>query len=170
MPFWDRDLDLVVVPKADAKSLNGLMAVVERYHVGTIVSVEVGDNRAAGEWLDVIAAKQIEVIESGLGIGIEDGVSLSTDESGWVRIDTGVTGVGIGTPGSGSAARVDVLVLEKVADQTVKWFKASLPSIVVTQSPVEPEKLVEGVVFASARARAVELTFDGAQWSVHAAP
>ena len=56
MPFWDRDLDLIVVQRADARSLKGLLAVVDRYHVEQIVSVQVADNRAGREWLDVIAA------------------------------------------------------------------------------------------------------------------
>ncbi len=168
MPFWDRDIDLMVVPKADTKSLNGLMAVVDRYKVGSIVSVDVGDNRAGREWLDAIAAKNINVIESGSGIGIEDGVSLSMGESGWVRIDTGTTSVGIGTPGSGSP--VDVLVLEEVTDETAAWLKLDLSQIVVTRAPVEPERLVEGAAVISAETQSIELIFDGAQWSVLAAP
>ncbi|HEY4688223.1 MAG TPA: ComEC/Rec2 family competence protein, partial [Anaerolineae bacterium] len=49
MPFWDRDLDLIVVTKTDAKSLNGLLAVGDRYRIGSIASVEVGDHRAGRE-------------------------------------------------------------------------------------------------------------------------
>ena len=165
MPFWDRDLDLIVVPKADAQSLNGLMAVVDRYHVGAIVSVGVGDNRAALEWLDLIVAKQIEVIESGLGIGIEDGVSLSLDASGWVRIDAGVTSVGLGRPARG--ARADVLALNDVADDTAARVQSMQPSIVLTSAPIEP---IEGVTLVDAQQNAVELLFDGAQWEVRASP
>jgi len=165
MPFWDRDLDLIVVPKADAQSLNGLMAVVDRYHVGAIVSVGVGDNRAAREWLDLIVAKQIEVIESGLGIGIEDGVSLSLDASGWVRIDAGVTSVGLGRPARG--ARADVLALNDVADDTAARVQSMQPSIVLTSAPIEP---IEGVTLVDAQQNAVELLFDGAQWEVRASP
>jgi hypothetical protein len=85
MPFWDRDIDVIVVPKADAKSLNGLMAVVDRYHIGQMVSVEVGENRAGREWLDMIAARQIEVIEAGSGIGIEDDIDLTLGEAAGCR-------------------------------------------------------------------------------------
>ncbi|HET7091366.1 MAG TPA: ComEC/Rec2 family competence protein, partial [Anaerolineae bacterium] len=89
MPFWDRDIDVVVVTSDDAKSMNGLLAVVDRYRVGAILSVDIGNTRAGREWLDMIAAKQIDVIEAGLDVGIEDGVSLSRAESGWVRIELG---------------------------------------------------------------------------------
>jgi len=168
MPFRDRDIDLIVVPKADARSLNGLLAVVDRYRVGQIVSVEVSDNRAAREWTDMIAAKQIEVIEAGLGIGIEDGVSLSLDTSGWAQIDVGATVVGIGSPPMD--AHADVIVLDEVAGQTAAWLTSTLPQIVVTRSPVKPERAVEGVAFVDAEMRAAELIFDGTQWEVKASP
>ena len=168
MPFWDRDIDLIVVPKADTKSLNGLMAVVDRYHVGAIASVEVGDNRAAREWTDMITAKEINVIEAGLGIGIEDGLSLSLDDSGWVKIDAGATSIGIGPPPL--EAHADAIVLDEVTDQTAAWLKSNLPQIVVTPEPVEPERSIEGVAFVNAQQNAVELLFDGAQWEVRVSP
>lgn len=55
MPFWDRDIDLIVVPDDDTRSLNGLLAVVDRYHLEQIVSAGIGDSRAGREWLDTIA-------------------------------------------------------------------------------------------------------------------
>ncbi len=116
MPFWDRDLDLLVVTSDDAQSLNGLMAVIGRYRVGAIASVKIGDSRAGREWLDTITAKQIEVITSGLGIGIEESVSLSLDASGWLRIEAGATAIGLGQPAPD--ARVDVLVLDAVTGET----------------------------------------------------
>jgi hypothetical protein len=108
------------------------------------------------------------VVEAGSGIGVEDGVALKLDEDGWVRIDTRDTSVGIGAPGLGS--RVDVLVLDEVTDQTAAWLKSSLPSIVVTRSPVGADRLVEGIAFIDAETRSVELIFDGVQWSVRDAP
>ena len=165
MPFWDRDIDLIVVPKADTKSLNGLMAVVDRYHVGAIASVEVGDHRAAREWQDMIAAKQIDAIEAGLGIGIEDGVSLSLDASGWVRIDTDTTSVGIGTPPMG--AHADVIVLDEVTDQTAAWLTSNRPQIVVARDPFEAPA---GIAVVAAQENSVELLFDGAQLEVKASP
>jgi competence protein ComEC len=165
MPFWDRDIDLIVVSKADAKSLNGLLAVVDRYQVGAIVSVEVGDDRAAREWLDMIAAKQIEVVEAGVGIGIEDGIDLTLSENGWVQIDAGGTSVGVGVPGS--AAHVDVLVLDKVTDDARVWLQSVQPLIVVVPGAIDSP---EGSAVVEAQENAIELIFDGAQWEVKASP
>jgi hypothetical protein len=83
-----------------------------------------------------------------------------------VQIDAGTTSVGIGTPGS----RVDVIMLDEVTEATAAWLKSNSPSIVVTRSPVEPERLIEGVAFVSAETRAVESIFDGTLWEVRASP
>jgi len=168
MPFWDRDLDLIVVPSADARSLNGLLAVVDRYRIGQIVSVETGDSRVGREWLDAIAAKQIGMIEPGSGIGIDNGTILELNEDGVARIETGATSIGIGAPHRD--LRADVIVLEEVTDQIAARLKSNPPSIVVTRSPVEPERLIEGIAFINAETRPIELIFDGAQWSIHEAP
>ena len=37
MPFWDRTLDLVVLTHPDLDHITGLLAVLERYEVGSIV-------------------------------------------------------------------------------------------------------------------------------------
>jgi len=142
--------------------------VVDRYRVGQIVSVEVADNRVSREWLDAIAAKRIEAIETGAEIGIEEGVAVTLDKSGWVRIDAGATSVGIGVPGSGS--RVDVMVLDKVTDKTVAWLKVNRPQIVVTHAPVELDRLVEGIAFIGPETRSIELVFDEAHWSIYESP
>ena len=125
MPFWDHDIDLVVVPRTDAESLNGLLAVVDRYWVGQIVSVEVGDNRASREWLDAIAVKSIPAIEPGSNVVIEEGLALLLEASGWVRVDAGATSVGIGTPGS--KPRVDVLVWDEVIDDASREVCYTIP-------------------------------------------
>jgi len=165
MPFWDRDIDLIVVPQADAQSLNGLLAVVDRYRIGVIASVEVGDHRAGREWLDTIAAKQIEVVKAALAIGVADGIALTLDKSGWVQIDAGATSVGIGTPGRDS--RVDVLILDEVTDQTAAWPQSAPPAIVVTGRRIEAP---EGTAVVDAQQNSVELVFDGARWEVKASP
>jgi hypothetical protein len=144
------------------------MAVVDRYHIGAIVSVAIEDTRAGREWQDMIAAKQIEVVEAGLGMGIEDSVALMLNEGGWVKIDVGTTSIGIGSPPAD--AHVDVIVLDGVTDEVAMWLKTNPLSIVVAQSPVEPERLIEGIAFVSAETRSAELIFDGTQWEVSAAP
>jgi hypothetical protein len=65
---------------------------------------------------------------------------------------------------------VDVLVLDEVTDEAAAWLKSSLPSIVVTRSPVGADRLVEGIAFVGAEAHSVELICDGAQWEVKASP
>ncbi|HLF28387.1 MAG TPA: ComEC/Rec2 family competence protein [Anaerolineae bacterium] len=165
MPFWDRELDLLVVTRDDVRALNGLLAVVDRYQVGTIVSVEIGDSRAGREWLDMLAAKQLAVIEAGLGIGIEDGVSLSSSRDGWVRIEAGATSVGIGRPRSDS--RVDVLLVAEVTDDVSAWLESAQPSIVVACGAVEAP---EGMAVVDTEQNAAELLFDGARWEVKAQP
>jgi hypothetical protein len=168
MPFWDRDIDVMVVTSDDAKSMNGLLAVVDRYHVGAILSVDIGDTRAGREWLDVIAVKNINVIEPGSGLGVADGIALTLDKGGWVKIETGATSISIGTPNGDS--HVDVIVLAEVTDETVVWIKSIQPAIVVTRSPVKPERLVERIAFVNVEIRSAELIFDGVQWEVSAAP
>ncbi len=165
MPFWDRDIDLVVVPRGDARSLNGLLAVVDRYRVGVVLSVEIGDSRSGREWLDALAAKSIEVTNGGSGLGIEDSVSLSLDESGWVQIDAGVTSVGFGQPSRDN--HVDVWMLSDVTDDIATWLPSMQPSIVVARQPIES---LQGVTVVSAQPHSIELLFDGAQWEVRASP
>jgi phenylpyruvate tautomerase PptA (4-oxalocrotonate tautomerase family) len=61
-------------------------------------------------------------------------------------------------------------MLDEVTEATAAWLKSNSPSIVVTRSPVEPERLIEGVAFVSAETRAVESIFDGTLWEVRASP
>ena len=168
MPFWDRDLDLLVVPSPDARSLNGLLAVVDRYRVGQIVSVEVKDNRASREWHDVLATKSIEVIEAGSSIGVEEGVTVTLSQGGWVRIDAVGALVGIGAPISGS--RADVLIVSEMSAEITEWVGRIAPQIVVAPASLELSESVEGMVFVTTETGAVELTFDGAQWQVQGLP
>ncbi len=95
LPFWDRDLDLVVVPQASGDQLNGLSAVLDRYDVKQIMSVEVSDdNRAGREWQALLAQKGRQPIEL-QNAGLEAGVNLTLDgavpliESGGSRIAIG---------------------------------------------------------------------------------
>jgi hypothetical protein len=49
LPFWDRDIDLVVVPTGQGDQLNGLLAVLDRYAVKQIMSVEISPDSRAGQ-------------------------------------------------------------------------------------------------------------------------
>ncbi|MGH9201999.1 MAG: hypothetical protein ACRD2A_12285, partial [Vicinamibacterales bacterium] len=168
MPFWDRDIDLLVVPRGDTRSLNGLLAVVDRYRVGQVVSVEIGDHRAGREWLDTVATMQIPIVEAEPDIGIEDGLTLTLNAGGWVHIDAGATSIGVGEPPP--ETRADTIILDGVSPEIAERLRAIQPSIVVTRRAVEPDRLIEGVAFVNVEDRSVELTFDGAQWTIHEVP
>jgi len=161
MPFWDHDIDLIVVPKADQRSLNGLLAVIDRYSIGAILSVEIGDNRASREWLDVISAKSIAIVEPGSGVGFEDGVSLMLDETAGVRIASNGATVAVGAAGDESP--VDVWIVESVSGQ-------STAQIVVANQVSETDVVPDGVALIDLETHPIELTFDGTSWAVSESP
>jgi competence protein ComEC len=95
LPFWDRDIDLVVAPQTSGDQLNGLSAVLDRYDVKQIMSVEVpGDNRAGRDWQALLTQKGRQPIEL-QNAGLDAGVNLVFDgtvpliESGGSRIALG---------------------------------------------------------------------------------
>jgi hypothetical protein len=95
LPFWDRDIDLVVVPQADGDQLNGLAAVLDRYAVNQIMATAVSaDNRAGRDWLTLLMQKGYQPIEL-QSAGLEPDVALSFDgatpliESGDQRLAIG---------------------------------------------------------------------------------
>ena len=79
LPFWDRDIDLIVVPQASNDQLNGLSAVLDRYDVKQIMSVEVPDeNRAGRDWQALLTQQGKQPIEL-QSAGLEGGATLSFD-------------------------------------------------------------------------------------------
>jgi competence protein ComEC len=79
LPFWDRDIDLMVVPQASNEQLNGLFAVLDRYDVKQIMSVEApAENRAGRDWQALLTQKGKQPIEL-QSAGLEDGTALSFD-------------------------------------------------------------------------------------------
>jgi hypothetical protein len=79
LPFWDRDLDLVVVPQASGDQLNGLAAVLDRYAVTQVMSVEVPeDNRAGRDWQAMLMQKNHQPLEL-QNAGLDPEVSVSFD-------------------------------------------------------------------------------------------
>ncbi len=79
LPFWDRDIDLMVVPVGQGDQLNGLLTVLDRYAVKQIMSVDVPtDSRVGREWWDVITQKGHQPI--GLqNTALDAAVNLSFD-------------------------------------------------------------------------------------------
>jgi hypothetical protein len=81
LPFWDRDIDLVIVPQASGEQLNGLSAVLDRYDVKQIMSVEVpADSRAGRDWQAMLTQKGQTPIDL-QSAGLEPDVTLSFDSA-----------------------------------------------------------------------------------------
>ena len=69
----------MVVPQASNEQLNGLFAVLDRYDVKQIMSVEApAENRAGRDWLALLTQKGKQPIEL-QSAGLEDGTALSFD-------------------------------------------------------------------------------------------
>jgi competence protein ComEC len=79
LPFWDRELDLVMLTHPDEDHLSGLVAALERYAVRAVVlreqPVETGLTDA---WEQALAAERATLIrgEAGTRIELSDGVAL----------------------------------------------------------------------------------------------
>ncbi len=79
LPFWDRDIDLMIVPQASGDQLNGLSAVLDRYDVKQIMSVKASnDNRAGRDWQALLTQKGKEPIEL-QSAALEPNVNLAFD-------------------------------------------------------------------------------------------
>lgn len=80
MPFWDRTLDVVVLTHPESDHLTGLLAVLERYRVDTIVFREMASNAAAYDrWLELVGREEAAVYsgEAGLRLTLDEGVEMA---------------------------------------------------------------------------------------------
>ena len=98
LPFWDHDVDLLVVPQANASQLNGLLAVLDRYDVHQVLAVEVPtSNRAGREWQTALSDRGLTPllwVDQQL-IDIEPDVTLLFDGSSvLIRSDGSAIGIG----------------------------------------------------------------------------
>jgi competence protein ComEC len=89
MPFWDRTLDLVVLTHPDADHISGLIAVLERYRVDTVIFREVGAASSLYEhWRQVVEAEGATVYqgEAGLHLTLDEGLEMAVlhPSAGWV--------------------------------------------------------------------------------------
>ena len=79
LPFWKREIDLLIVPRADAAELNGLLGILDRYRVKQVVAVEVPiTNRAGDEWRTTLQKAGLQPIEP-QSLKVESGCSLTFD-------------------------------------------------------------------------------------------
>ena len=79
LPFWDRIVETVISTHADADHLTGLVEVVERYEVKSILSSGIeSDSLVYGEWLRQINEAGIDrtVVQAGQCIALDDDIVL----------------------------------------------------------------------------------------------
>jgi competence protein ComEC len=80
MPFWDREIDIVVATHPDADHVSGLPGVFERYRVGRLITDGEGPGESAAYDAVLLAAQatatEIHGATSGETIAIGDGVRL----------------------------------------------------------------------------------------------
>jgi competence protein ComEC len=76
MPFWDRTLDLVILTHPDSDHINGLVPVLERYQVATVIHRQIEmDSETYDYWLELVADEGASVYEGRAGL------SLTLDEA-----------------------------------------------------------------------------------------
>jgi competence protein ComEC len=79
MPFWDRTIDLVVLTHPHADHLTGLAEVLRRYKVKQVLRPDLEqDSPIYGEWLNLIAEKNIEetIARAGQQVEMSDGLVI----------------------------------------------------------------------------------------------
>jgi competence protein ComEC len=79
MPFWDRSIDVVLLTHPESDHVTGLIAVLERYRVDTVVFREMEMESATYErWLEVVAGEGAAVYqgEAGLRLALDEGLEM----------------------------------------------------------------------------------------------
>ncbi len=146
LPFWDRDLDLVVVPQANDDQLNGLSAVLDRYDVKQIMSVEVPDeNRAGRDWQAMLTQKGKEPIELQRA-GLDPAVTLAFDGS-IPLLEVNTTCVAIGP-----SEQAHINVIAELTDRLPQQ-----PQLIFTWTPIVSDTRVIDLTGRGT----IDLTFEG---------
>jgi competence protein ComEC len=79
LPFWQRDIDLVLVTHDDTDHIGGLAPIASRYRVGQVIHAEQFDNNAASvAWQKALEVSDIAQINLSRGAEIRLGDSLLT--------------------------------------------------------------------------------------------
>ena len=84
LPFWDRSLDLLLVTHPDADHIGGLLAVIERYDVETIVEAPTRHGSTVhAAWRRAIEGRGGSVaVSKGVLIALDDDVALEVLSAG----------------------------------------------------------------------------------------
>jgi competence protein ComEC len=91
LPFWDRNLDMVILTHPHLDHLSGLVEVLQRYKVQKVFAPNlVSDSPAFQEWIDLIKAKGIPSItaQAGQRIRLNDGAELDIINPTSVSLDS----------------------------------------------------------------------------------
>jgi len=82
LPFWDRDLDMVILTSPEEERLAGLVPVLERYTVTTVIQgPEVGGGNIFARWQELLRARSPETVGTlwaGMTLPLSDAVILHT--------------------------------------------------------------------------------------------
>ena len=79
MPFWDRTLDVVLLTHPDSDHITGLVGVLERYQVETVIFREVEhESEVYAYWLQLLETEGATVYqgEAGLQLTLDDGLEM----------------------------------------------------------------------------------------------
>jgi competence protein ComEC len=79
MPFWDRTLDLVILTHPDSDHVNGLVPVLERYRVDTVIHRQIEmESETYTYWLALVEAEGAAVYEgqAGLSLTLDEGLEM----------------------------------------------------------------------------------------------
>jgi competence protein ComEC len=79
LPFWDRNIDLMVLTHPHLDHMSGLIEILQRYQVRQILAPNLNsDSPAYQEWLNLINTKNIHytLASAGQQITLEDGATL----------------------------------------------------------------------------------------------
>ncbi len=88
LPFWERTIDVLIVPRAETTQLNSLVAVLDRYTVKQVMAVEVPTtNRAGNDWQAALTAKALPPIEP-QAIELEPNVVIDFDQDSVIVNET----------------------------------------------------------------------------------
>ncbi len=80
MPFYDRDIDIVILTHPDSDHINGIIDVLKRYDVGVVLDTGVPkENSAYQEYRETITAKHIAHFSLGRGSSVALGDDIRFD-------------------------------------------------------------------------------------------
>ncbi len=82
LPFWDRDLDIIILTTPEEERLAGLAPVLERYTVATVIQGPgVGEGNVFAHWQALLRARSPETVGTlwaGVALPLSDAATLHT--------------------------------------------------------------------------------------------